>query len=63
MTCNIKNNFRKEHPAIPCTKLKDITDQLMEYDVIGIDEGQFYEDVHKNFKNFSWRKEQMNSQI
>jgi thymidine kinase len=31
--------------AIPCHKLSEIEDEWREYEVIGIDEGQFFEDV------------------
>jgi len=31
--------------AVPCSKLSDVEDLVFEFDVIGIDEGQFYLDV------------------
>lgn len=33
------------HPAISASKLKEIKAKLDEYEVIGLDEGQFFEDV------------------
>ena len=37
-----------EAPALNCQKLTDILTTLKEYDVIGIDEGQFFLDVFRN---------------
>ena len=34
------------HTAVPCSDLKDIKEKdWQDYDVIGIDEGQFFDDV------------------
>jgi thymidine kinase len=38
--------FRQESPALTTSFLREIFDELMLYDVIGIDEGQFYTDVN-----------------
>jgi hypothetical protein len=47
MTSNYTNFiFRQESPALKCTQLREILNELSEYDVIGIDEGQFYSDVN-----------------
>jgi len=37
--------FRILRTAIACMKLSEIGDIWKEFDVIGIDEGQFFEDV------------------
>jgi thymidine kinase len=37
--------YRHESKAIGATKLSDLGEQWRFYDVIGIDEGQFFEDV------------------
>jgi hypothetical protein len=37
--------FRHESKAMGATKLSDVGEQWRFYDVIGIDEGQFFEDV------------------
>jgi hypothetical protein len=37
--------FRCIRPAIACKSLSEIKDQWKEFDVLGIDEGQFFEDV------------------
>ncbi len=37
--------LRQESPALTTSFLREILDELMQYDVIGIDEGQFYPDV------------------
>ena len=37
--------FRVLRSAIACQKLVEIGDEWTKYDVIGIDEGQFFEDV------------------
>ena len=36
---------KHEYPAIKTGNLFDVIDKLMQYDVIGIDEGQFYPDI------------------
>lgn len=40
---------RIECPAIPASKVGDVFNMLMDFEVIGIDEGQFYEDVFSFF--------------
>jgi hypothetical protein len=37
--------FRHESKAIGATRLSDIGEERTFYDVIGVDEGQFFEDV------------------
>ena len=39
------NDNRHESKAMGATKLSDIGEEWRFYDVIGIDEGQFFEDV------------------
>jgi len=34
-------------PAIACKKLDEVKDYWKKFDVLGIDEGQFFEDVSK----------------
>eukprot|EP00340_Litonotus_pictus_P007525 CAMPEP_0170515758 /NCGR_PEP_ID=MMETSP0209-20121228/2157_1 /TAXON_ID=665100 ORGANISM="Litonotus pictus, Strain P1" /NCGR_SAMPLE_ID=MMETSP0209 /ASSEMBLY_ACC=CAM_ASM_000301 /LENGTH=151 /DNA_ID=CAMNT_0010800391 /DNA_START=285 /DNA_END=741 /DNA_ORIENTATION=+ len=36
---------KQQYPSIRCDNLKDIKEKLLEYEVIGIDEGQFYSDI------------------
>jgi thymidine kinase len=36
---------RKEYPATPANAIQPLIESLSEYDVIAIDEGQFYSDV------------------
>jgi len=38
--------------AVACTRLSEIGDTWKEFDVIGIDEGQFFEDVSLNFVHY-----------
>ena len=40
--------FRVLRKAVACTRLSEIGDTWKEFDVIGIDEGQFFEDVSLN---------------
>ena len=51
---------RIEFPAISANKISDVYDELLPYEVIGIDEGQFYDDVSFKsffkFKNFTLKK-------
>lgn len=37
--------FRITHKALKASKLNDIKSEAMKYDVVGIDEGQFFEDI------------------
>lgn len=41
----LSTHDRLEYPAIKCSKLKEHLSFLMDFDVIGIDEGQFYADL------------------
>jgi len=45
MTGNFLFNFRVTHKALKASKLNDIKTEAIKYDVIGIDEGQFFEDI------------------
>lgn len=37
--------FRITHKALKASKLKDVKNEALKYDVVGIDEGQFFEDI------------------
>lgn len=46
MTGNLFVDFnRYEYPAIETHSLEEILNELQEYEVVGIDEGQFFPDV------------------
>lgn len=36
----------EQSDAVSASRLQDVLDELMEYDVIAIDEGQFFDDLH-----------------
>ena len=40
---------RHESKAVGATRLSDIGEEWKFYDVIGVDEGQFFEDVSRNY--------------
>lgn len=44
---NIIAHNKISHEAIVCTKLFELVNEVKNYDVIGIDEGQFYEDIYQ----------------
>jgi thymidine kinase len=44
----IVTHDNKEYPAMPMSSITPQLEALGEYDVIGIDEAQFYSDVRKN---------------
>jgi thymidine kinase len=41
----IVTHDKKEYPAVPMSSITSQMETLVEFDVIGIDEGQFYSDV------------------
>ena len=41
--------------AIPCVELEEIKELYQKYDVIGVDEGQFFPDVTLLFLNLDLR--------
>ena len=43
----LMNVFRVKQDAVSLQKLSDLKDVWKNYDCIGIDEGQFYDDVSK----------------
>lgn len=43
-TC-VSTHDKQMEDAVPCGKLSDLGDKWREYDVIGIDEGQFFPDL------------------
>lgn len=49
ITDNNKNilvtHDQNKHPALKAIKISEVKEEIMKYDVIGIDEGQFYEDL------------------
>ena len=45
--------FRHESKAVGATRLSDIGEEWKFYDVIGVDEGQFFEDVSFDWSNSS----------
>lgn len=44
--------FRIEYDAISASRVSDVLEQLLPYEVVGIDEGQFYDDVNLNLNIF-----------
>ncbi|RHY20941.1 hypothetical protein DYB25_000736 [Aphanomyces astaci] len=42
----VSTHDRQMMKANPLTRLEDMGDEFMKYDVIGIDEGQFFTDLH-----------------
>lgn len=44
---------RNEYPAVNCRNIVDIMDTLLEFDVIGFDEGQFYPDIVDSCQNLA----------
>ncbi len=44
---NVVSHNKMSHKAINCIKLYEVNDKIKDYDVIGIDEGQFYEDIYE----------------
>ena len=47
LLCFLTDKSRHESKAMGATKLSDIGEEWRFYDVIGVDEGQFFEDVGK----------------
>lgn len=45
MTSNFLFKFRITQKALKASKLNDIKNEAIKYDVVGIDEGQFFEDI------------------